>query len=557
MVNDRLHRLKTGAIEETRKLFAIFLYLWVLLSLFSFHKALVLKEEYVIYDQGFALVNALVLAKVILIGELLHIGENLKNKPIIYPILFKSAVFALLLICFHVIEQSLRGILLEGKSFSQSISSIAGGRLQDIVLIGIIMFVVLIPFFAFRELDRTIGAIEFRALLFGDKSESHSGLPASRRIGWRFVAVGAFALALGAGWLVWSLNRGTAAHYVTQKLERGSVIRLVNTSATVSAAETASASARLSGAIREVECNVGMKVKAGQLCARLDSRPYEILVDQEKSASAEAMAWVEKDKADLARAKAELEHNQALARRRAVSPARIEQGRSAYEQVQARTQTDEATLVQRRAALRAAEAALADTDIVAPVDGTVVSRNVAIGQRVTGNPDSQPLFLVAKDASVPQVKAELGEDDASKLEVGRKVSFTVDSVPSHAFAGEVVQIGLLPKTTRNATTYGVVIDAVDPDRSLEPGSSSAISIVVDRRDNVLRVPDRALGYSPQGREADSRAAPDRSPRVWVLRAGKPTESPVQLGLDDGTYTEIVKGDLQPGDELIIGEGGGS
>ena len=101
MMNERLLRLKTGAIDETRKLFGIFIYLWVLLSLFSFHKMLILNEESLIYNQGFALINALALAKVVLVGEFFHVGDNLKNRPLIYPIMFKSAVFAVILICFH------------------------------------------------------------------------------------------------------------------------------------------------------------------------------------------------------------------------------------------------------------------------------------------------------------------------------------------------------------------------------------------------------------------------------------------------------------------------
>ena len=189
MVNDQLHRLKTGAIDETRKLFGIFIYLWVLLSLFSFHKALVLNEENLIYHQGFALINALALAKVVLIGEYFHVGDNLKNRPLIYPILFKSAVFAVILICFHIIEETFIG-LLHGKTFSQSIPNIGGGKLQGILMIGIIMFVVLMPFFAFRELDRAIGTQELRSLLFGDKTKAGAALPIMRAR-WRTAAAAA------------------------------------------------------------------------------------------------------------------------------------------------------------------------------------------------------------------------------------------------------------------------------------------------------------------------------------------------------------------------------
>src|SRR5580704_7387338 len=97
MVSERLRRLKTGAIDETRELFGIFIYLWVLLSLFS--------------HQGFAIINALALAKVVLVAEYFHVGDKLKNRPLIYPIMFKSAVFAVILLCFHIIEETLLGVL--------------------------------------------------------------------------------------------------------------------------------------------------------------------------------------------------------------------------------------------------------------------------------------------------------------------------------------------------------------------------------------------------------------------------------------------------------------
>ena len=171
MVSERLLRLKTGAIDETRELFGIFIYLWVLLSLFSLHKALVLNEESLIYHQGFALINALALAKVVLIAEFFHVGDKLKNRPLIYPIMFKSAVFAVILMCFHIIEETLIGTW-HGKTLSQSIPEIGGGTLQGILMVGIIMFVVLMPFFAFRELEGALGKEQLRFLLFRGKTEA-------------------------------------------------------------------------------------------------------------------------------------------------------------------------------------------------------------------------------------------------------------------------------------------------------------------------------------------------------------------------------------------------
>ncbi len=176
MANERLLRLKTGAIDETRELFGIFIYFWVLLSLFSLHKALVLNEESLIYHQGFALINALALAKVVLVAEFFHVGDNIKNRPLIYPIMFKSAVFAVILICFHIIEETIIGVV-HDKTLSQSIPNIGGGTLQGILMVGIIMFVVLMPFFAFRELGRAIGTEQLRSLLLGGETKGAAAPP--------------------------------------------------------------------------------------------------------------------------------------------------------------------------------------------------------------------------------------------------------------------------------------------------------------------------------------------------------------------------------------------
>ncbi|MGH6794951.1 MAG: hypothetical protein ACREDD_02900 [Methylocella sp.] len=179
MVNERLLRLKSVATEETRKLFWIFIYIWVLLSLFSLHKALVLNEESLIFQQGFAIINALALAKVVLVAEFFHVGDKLKNRPLIYPIMFKSAVFAVILICFRIIEEALIGVL-HGMTLSQSISDIGGGTMQGILIVGIIMFVVLMPFFAFIELDRVIGTGQLRSLIFGGESKARVAPPIMR-----------------------------------------------------------------------------------------------------------------------------------------------------------------------------------------------------------------------------------------------------------------------------------------------------------------------------------------------------------------------------------------
>ena len=380
---------------------------------------------------------------------------------------------------------------------------------------------------------------------------------------WRIPAAAALVvLAFGAGgWLYWSTHRTATVHYATQKIELGSIIRTVTASGIVVSTATAPIGARVSGVIQALYCAASTKVKAGQLCAKIDPHPYEVVMDQDKADLAAAEDRLQKDKADLAHKKAAFERHEALSKRRAVSRKALDNSRRAYEQAQTQTKLDEATITQLQAALHAAENNLGYTNIVSPIDGTVVSRNVAIGQMVAAGSETAPLFLVAADLTVIRVDANVSENDTSEVKLGDKATFTVNSFPNRPFAGEVTQIGPSLQAIQNLVTYDVVITASNPDRLLEPGMTTTIKIVVDRRDDVLRAPGQALRYSPRDLAvphggSGARTPLDGWPQVWILREGRPTAVPVQLGLHDGIYTEIVKGDLRPGDDLIISESGG-
>jgi hypothetical protein len=165
MFNKQLNLIRHKSIVEARRLLWIFFYLWVLLALFAIHKSIVLNEPNLLYHQGFAFINAWLLAKVMLTAEMFHVADNLKHKPLIYPIVLKSAVFSILLISFHVLEEVLVGMW-RGKTFTESIPTVGGGSLNGILSVGIIMFVVLMPFFALRELARDFGDDRLYELFF-------------------------------------------------------------------------------------------------------------------------------------------------------------------------------------------------------------------------------------------------------------------------------------------------------------------------------------------------------------------------------------------------------
>jgi hypothetical protein len=153
---DRINQIKAKGIVEGKRLFWMFVYLWVLLGLFSIHKSIVLNEPNLLYHQGFAFINAWLLAKVMLTAEMFHVADNLKHKPLIYPIMFKSATYSMILMSFYIIEETLIGMW-HGKTATESIPDIGGGSLKGILVVGFMMFVVLMPFFALREISRAIG----------------------------------------------------------------------------------------------------------------------------------------------------------------------------------------------------------------------------------------------------------------------------------------------------------------------------------------------------------------------------------------------------------------
>jgi hypothetical protein len=172
--SEQKRKAKERVISELKKYVVITFYIWVFLSVFEIYRFVVLREAHITYFSGYrigiAAVNALVMGKVILIGQALHAGERLSEKRLIQSVLYKSAVFALLLVCFDIIEEVIVGVI-HGKSLVASIPQPGGGGLEGKILVGIMAFIVLIPFFLFSELERVLGADTLRSLIFKNRSK--------------------------------------------------------------------------------------------------------------------------------------------------------------------------------------------------------------------------------------------------------------------------------------------------------------------------------------------------------------------------------------------------
>jgi HlyD family secretion protein len=288
-------------------------------------------------------------------------------------------------------------------------------------------------------------------------------------------------LLAGSLWIMANMNHNMASMDQTMQMppEAGSAVRTVTASGVVGPTATAPVGARVSGVIQALYCDANMQVKAGQLCAKIDPRPYQIVVDQSRAGLAAAEARLKKDKADLAQAKAAFESHQALAKRPAISRKAINKSRKAFERAQTQTKRDEARVVQLQAALHAAETNLGYTDIISPIDGTVVSRNVEMGQMVAADSKTPPLFVIAADLALTHIDAIISAKDIGEVKLGDKATFTVEAFPNRQFSGAVTEIRPSPQAYEHVATYDVVISAPNPDLLLEPGMAATIRIVIE------------------------------------------------------------------------------
>ena len=366
-----------------------------------------------------------------------------------------------------------------------------------------------------------------------------------------WIIAGAVLVLLGimlAAW--WTMSNRSNTVYTSAAIARGAITRTVTATGTVNPELTIIVGSYVSGVIQDLFCDYNTQVKKGQVCAKIDPRPYQTVVDQNKANLAVAKAQLEKDKAALQYAKLAADRDAWLLKSNAVSQDAYDNAKSVYDQAQAQIAFDEATIQQRQAELDAAQVNLDYTDIISPVDGTVVSRNVTIGQTMAASLQTPTLFLIASDLTRMEVDTNVSESDVGGIKEGQKATFNVDAYPKRTFEGTVSQVRQSPQTVQNVVTYDIVITVSNQDLALKPGLTAATRIVVDQRDDVVRVPNAALRYRPSGVAA--RGASDQI-QIWVLREGKPVAVPVVAGLDDDSYTEIVSGEVRPGDQVITAE----
>ena len=413
--------------------------------------------------------------------------------------------------------------------------------------------------------------------------------------GW--IAAAILLLATAAGAIFLRMTAPRKSPYLTARIDRGDIESTVTTSGTLNAVTTVQVGSQVSGNIVALYADFNTKVRKGQLVAEIDPAPFQASVDQAtaslnaaKAAVITAQATLARSRSDVASAEANIasqnanvvkarsavdlaavenERRQIMLRSGIAAQADADATRATYEQAvasanaakaavtaaeaaaeSARKQIDvannqveqaKALVEQDQAILAQARLNLSHTRILAPVDGTVESRNMDVGQTVAASFQAPTIFLIAQDMTKMQVDTNVDEADVSRIRPDQPASFTVDAWPGQIFHGRVSQIRQAPINVQNVITYDVVIQVSNQDLKLFPGMTANVTVSVARAANALRLPKAALRFRP-AKTAQAVSVVDV--------AGKLNQVPVKTGIGDANYVEIVSGGLTEGQPVV-------
>jgi len=400
-----------------------------------------------------------------------------------------------------------------------------------------------------------------------------------------------------------SFNRKTEAEYFTAKVEKGDIRDVIQATGTINPVTSVQVGSQVSGMVSKLYVDFNSKVKKGQIVAEIDPALFQGAVLQARADLQNAKASLAATKSNLLKDQATLTQNKLdfqrfsnLSGQGVTSQQQEDQARAAYDAMRAQVESDkaaiqqaEAQIAQKTANLEVAQTNLDYTVIRAPINGTVVNRSVDIGQTVAASLQAPTLFTIALDLTKMQVYAKTDEGDVGQIRPGLPVDFQVDAFPKEVFRGTVDQVRMNATTVQNVVTYDTIVDFDNPQLKLFPGMTAYVAIPVAAANDVVKIPNAALRYKPDlspekiqelyqkyGIQASQTAAPRQTAAassqgngakaqrretsagsdnaiVWRLLSDKSLQPvPVHVGLTDHTYTALLAGSLQPGEELVTG-----
>lgn len=344
----------------------------------------------------------------------------------------------------------------------------------------------------------------------------------SSRIRYLFtLAVPLGALVLGSAWMFGLPGSQPTLIYDTSEVTRGQIRKVVSTSGPVRALVTVSVGSQLSGQIQALKVDFNSEVKEGDELATLDAKTFAAKVAQAKADLAAAQAQILNQQAALQKGEAVLRQaeratvrQQTLARTGVTSAAALDTAtrdadvaRAEIAVAKAQIENAKAVVAQRQAQLEQAQIDLDRTTIRSPIDGTVISRTIDVGQTVAASLQAPELFKIAQDLRRIRIEAQVNEADVGSIAEGNAVEFTVDAYPERRFAGKVTQVRLAAVELNNVVTYTVIIEASNDDRKLFPGMTANAQVESARKDGALRISLDSLRFKPREGTPGAAATP--------------------------------------------------
>ena len=327
--------------------------------------------------------------------------------------------------------------------------------------------------------------------------------------------------------------------YSTVEVTYGDIRQIVSATGEIQPVNTVNVGSQVSGTIDNIYVDYNSHVNKGDILLTIEPSVLEAQVR-------EAEASLSSSKSKRNYAKSEYERNKILYNEGFISRAEMEQSQTTYEQA-------EQEVVRMQSQYERAKTNLGYATITSPVEGTVISRKVDVGQTVAASFQTPDLFEIAEDLTKMQIETSVSEADIGVIKENQKVTFTVDAYPTKTFAGRVHQIRLSPTTTSNVVVYTVVIEVDNSDLSLMPGMTAFVTIVIDEKFAIFKTQNSAFlvrSFDNLGVETNG-ATP--ATHVAVLRDGKVTFIPYTKGLVTATETQIISDEIKDGDKIIVGK----
>lgn len=374
----------------------------------------------------------------------------------------------------------------------------------------------------------------------------------------------------------WSLSLRDEAsksiQFRTETIARGDLKVTISATGSVEPTNTVDVSSELSGTISAVTVDFNDKVKAGDVLASLDTSKLEAMKKVQEAYLRAAEARLVKAEVNLEEAREEAQRARTLKDRNVSSALQVITADAAFERMKADVEIARADIARERANLAVTEEDLADACLRSPVDGVVLERKVNQGQTVAASMSAPVLFTIAESLSEMELQLSIDEADIGRLREAQRATFTVDAYPAREFPAQVKTVRFAPEVIDNVVTYLASLEVDNPDLVLRPGMTASADILVNEVADALMVPNAALRFVPDPTGSTKKGTKGGAgmfgllfsdqpsvvpPRpttntLWVLRDNGMAEIEIMRGDTNGRYTEILGGDVQPGDQVIVG-----